>query len=79
MLKTAAAKAGYPTLAISAYTLRHSFATWHYAATRDIKATSKALRHKVLRMAERYVRGAVDEVLEGSIATLNSAQRIGPP
>ena len=75
MLKTAAAKAGHPTLAISAYTFRHAFGTWHYAATQDIKATKEAMRHKSITMTERYVRAAVADMLQASIDRLDQVQR----
>jgi integrase len=75
LLKQAARDAGYPHLAPDQYTLRHSFGTAHYAACKDIKATKEAMRHKSIKMTERYVRGAVSFVLDASIATLDAALR----
>lgn len=75
LLKEAATAAGYPELAITQYTLRHSFGTLHYATSQDLKATKEVMRHKSLRMTERYVRGAVSAVLEASVARLDQAVR----
>jgi integrase len=75
LLKLAAARAGHDR-AVDQYNLRHSFGTAHYAACRDIKATKEAMRHKSIRMTERYVRAAVDPVLEASIARLDAALRM---
>ncbi|HEX2311280.1 MAG TPA: tyrosine-type recombinase/integrase, partial [Vicinamibacterales bacterium] len=75
LLKLAAARAGHDR-AVDQYNLRHSFGTAHYGACRDIKATKEAMRHKSIRMTERYVRAAVDPVLEASIARLDAALRM---
>jgi integrase len=75
LLHEAAERAGFPDIEIDQYTLRHSFGTAHYAACRDIKATKEAMRHKSIRMTERYVRGSVTSVLEASIAQLDAALR----
>lgn len=69
----AALRTALPTL--TAYSLRHSFGTWHYQATHDIQATKAAMRHKTLRMTERYTRAAVAPALQESIATLDAAFR----
>ena len=60
-------------LAIDAYTLRHSFGTWHYQTFGDIKATQQIMRHKSIRMTERYVRAAVAPVLQQSVDALDAA------
>jgi hypothetical protein len=58
--------------AIRAYDFRHSFGTAFHAATRDLKATSEALRN-TFAMAERYVEAAVSPVLKAGMALLEGA------
>lgn len=73
-----AAKKLPPLGPIRAYDFRHSFGTAFYAATRDLKATSEALRN-TLAMAERYVEAAVSPVLQAGVALLEGALGAPPP
>lgn len=73
----AAAKPPLPPLVgVRAYDFRHSFGTMYYAASRDLKATSQALRN-TLAMAERYVEAAVSPALQAGLQLLETA--LGPP
>lgn len=57
---------------ITAYSMRHSYGTALYRATRDLKTVAEGMRNS-LAMAERYVEGAVSEVLERGVAKLAEA------
>jgi integrase len=75
MLKNAARAARLDPAGWTLYSLRHSFGTWHYAATHDVKATKEVLRQKTLRMTERYVRAAVSQAAFDSVAALDATLR----
>lgn len=49
-------------IAMRAYDMRHSFGTFWYTTTRDLKSTREAMRN-TLKMTERYVESAVSSVL----------------
>lgn len=58
-----------PLTGVTAYSMRHSYGTALYRATRDLKTVAEGMRNS-LAMAERYVEGAVSEVLERGVARL---------
>lgn len=61
-----------PLTGVTAYSMRHSYGTALYRATRDLKTVAEGMRNS-LAMAERYVEGAVSEVLEHGVARLDAA------
>ena len=61
---------------IRPYDLRHSFATWVYAATGDVQAVKELLGHTSLATSLRYTRSAVPPALAAASA---AAERIMAP
>lgn len=66
--------------AITPYQFRHTFATEFLAATKDLRATQKALDHSTPRLTEAYARAAVDPALAYAyrqVAATHRAKRRG--
>ena len=56
--------AGYGSLHLVPYDLRHCYGTLIYEQTGDLKAVKESLRHSTLRLSERYMAAAVSPMLE---------------
>jgi integrase len=76
--KKAKIAAGYE-LDITPYDLRHSFGTWVYKATGDIKMVKESMAHSSIRMTERYVEAAVSPMLKEVHKKLMTAFGDAPP
>jgi integrase len=60
---------------VTPYHLRHTFATNFLAATKDLRATQKALNHSTAKLTERYAMAAIDPVMLDAYAKMAKVSR----
>lgn len=73
LVQRACAKHGLPK--VTPYQLRHTFGTNFLAATKDLRATQRAMNHSTLDLTLRYAEAAVEPALAAAFAQMAEAEK----